>query len=108
MLELYRGIIDIFVIHHQSVAGDLRKHIRSFNDGKTEENNFGVRGFWNLLLEITLRIFVAIYSFAGTILIVSLAIAFFPLHAMMIATINILNHRGTPFPPEMIDNKQGK
>jgi uncharacterized membrane protein len=108
MLELYRGLIDIFVNHNESITTNLRSHIRNFNDGKTDSHSLGVPGFWNLLLEITMAIFVRICSFAGIILIASLAILFFPLYAFMKGVYSILDHRATPFPPEMIEPTEVK
>jgi preprotein translocase subunit SecG len=100
MLELYRGIIDILTARCEALNDAFAKHIREFNNGETDDNNFGVKGFWNLLLEITFVMYVKIFVGIGIVLTVLLAIIFFPLYAMTVAVTNILNHKATPFVEE--------
>ena len=97
MLKLYRGIVDILTARCEGLNDAFSKHIRTFNDGQTTENNFGVAGFWNLLLEITFVMYVKMFAALGIVLTVVLALSFFPLHALRIAVSNILNHRAQPF-----------
>jgi len=97
MLKLYRGLIDILTARCEGLNDAFAKHIRAFNTGETETNNFGVTGFWNLLLEIIYVMYVKIFVGLGIVLTVALAVVFFPLYAMTIAISNILNHKATPF-----------
>lgn len=109
MLKLYRGIIDILTSRCEGLNDAFSKHIRCFNNGETESNNFGVKGFWNLLLEITYVMYVKIFVAVGIILTVTLAVVFFPLYALTVAVNNILNHRGASFDePTYIEPTQEK
>jgi len=104
MLELYRGLLDILTARCESLNDAFAKHIRTFNDGESQSNNFDVKGFWNLLLEITFVMYVKIFVALGIVLTVSLAITFFPLYALTIALTNIIGHRALPF-EQPIDNE---
>lgn len=97
MLELYRGLVDILTARCEGLNAAFSNHIRTFNDGKNDENSFGVNGFWNLLLEIVFVMYVKIFAALGVVLTVALALLFFPLHAIRIAISNIINHRAEPF-----------
>lgn len=108
MLKLYRGLVDILITQGQEFDGELKNHIRQFNDGITQDNNFGIKGFWNFLLEITMIMFVKLFIATGILLTVSLAIVFFPLYGLKVMTGNILNHRATPFPMEHIEPVEDK
>ena len=98
MLKLYRGIVDILTDQCEKLNNEFIKHIRKFNTGDTDTNNFGVKGFWNLLLEVVYVLYVKVFVGLGIILTVALAIVFFPLHAFRVAVTNIMNHRAEPFP----------
>ena len=74
MLKLYRGIIDILTERSEGLTIAFRNHIREFNDGETGENNFGVKGFWNLLLEIVYVMYVKLFVAVGVILTVTLVV----------------------------------
>ena len=100
MLKLYRGIIDNLTYKSEGLISSLSGHVRSFNDGETDGNNFGVRGFWNILLESTFILYIQSFVVIGILLTIALAIVFFPLHALCMVTLNILNHRAEPFHPE--------
>jgi hypothetical protein len=109
MLKLYRGLVDILTARCEGLNAAFSKHIRGFNDGETQENNFGVKGFWNLLLEVVFVLYVKLFAGLGIVLTIGLAVLFFPLHAMMIAIHNILNHRAEPFEQhEPIMNREKK
>lgn len=97
MLKLYRGLVDILTTRCEALNDAFAKHIRAFNTGDTDSNNFGVAGFWNLLLEIVFVMYVKIFAALGIMLTVILAIVFFPLYAISMAISNILNHRAPPF-----------
>lgn len=108
MLSLYRGLVDILTDQCERLNSEFIKHIRTFNTGETETNNFGVKGFWNLLLEIVYVLYVKLFVAIGIILTVSLAIVFFPLHALHMTIVNILSHRAEPFPIEYNEPKGEK
>jgi uncharacterized membrane protein len=97
MLKLYRGLVDILTARCEALNDAFSKHIRTFNNGETVNNNFGVKGFWNLLLEITYVMYVKLFVAIGIVLTVVLAIIFFPLYAVTMAISNILNHKAVPF-----------
>ena len=103
MIKLYRGLIDILIFNSRQMDEMFTKHIR---DGAPEGNgDFGVNGFWNLLLEVTFLLFTKSFIAIGVILSVSLAVVFFPLYALKQSISNILNHRATPFEPEPVEPK---
>jgi preprotein translocase subunit SecG len=102
MLKLYRGIVDILTERSEGLTLAFRGHIREFNDGDTNDNNFGVKGFWNLLLEITYVMYVKLFVAVGVVLTLGLAVVFFPLYALTMAVSNIMNHRAS-FDPEYIE-----
>lgn len=106
MLNLYRGIVDILTDQCEKLNSEFIKHIRKFNNGETQNNNFGVKGFWNLLLEIVYILYVKLFVGLGIILTISLAIVFFPLHAFRVAVTNIISHRAEPFPVEYNEPKE--
>ena len=95
MLKLYRGLVDILTTRCEGLNDAFAKHIREFNTGETDTNNFGVKGFWNLLLEITYILFVKLFVTIGILLTVVLAVVFFPLHGLQMLIVNILNHRAS-------------
>lgn len=96
MLKLYRGLVDILTERCEGLNNAFSAHIRTFNSGDTETNNFGVSGFWNLLLEIVFVMYVKMFVAVGIVLTVCLAILFFPLYALGVATSNVLSHRAAP------------
>lgn len=95
MIKLYRGLINILILCSRNMDEQFTKHIRkqSTDDG----GEFGVCGFWNLLLEVTFLLFIKLFIAAGVLLTIMLAIIFFPLYALKQSIINILTHRALPF-----------
>jgi len=108
MLKLYRGLVDILTARCEGLNDAFAKHIRAFNTGDTVDNNFGVKGFWNLLLEIIFVMYVKVFAALGILLTVVLAVVFFPLYAFSIAISNVLNHKATPFEPESVEPTEKK
>lgn len=96
MINLYRGLINILAAQSRAQADAFTKHIRS---GCTEEslepNQLGIGGFWNLLLEILFLMFTKLVFFCGVIVVMALAVIFFPLYGMKCGINGILNHRAT-------------
>jgi hypothetical protein len=102
MLKLYRGLVDILTARCEGLNLAFRNHIREFNEGDVNHNSFGVKGFWNLLLEITYVMYVKLFVAVGVVLTLSLAVVFFPLYAMSVAINNIVSHRAS-FEPDYIE-----
>ena len=100
MLRLYRGLVDIFIKQSLVQEQEFVNHVRSEVPGVVEEHTIGVRGFWNILLEATLILYIQMFVTIGIILTIALAVVFFPLHALCMVTLNILNHRAEPFHQE--------
>ena len=107
MIKLYRGIVDILLAQLRSQCDAFAKHIRSGCTEKTmEPNDFGVAGFWNLLLEVSFISFTMVTYFFGLLGTMLLALIFFPLYAIKQSVVNILNHRAEPFQePNYIEPK---
>ena len=95
MIKLYRGILDILILCSRNMDEQFTKHIRKHSSDAGGE--FGVGGFWNLLLEVTFSLFIKVFIASGVMLTVSLAVIFFPLYALKQSVLNILNHRALPF-----------
>lgn len=104
MIKLYRGLIDILIHNSRQMDEMFCKHIRKGTPDNS--GDFGVSGFWNLLLEVTFLLFTKFFIACGVILTVSLALVFFPLYALKQSVVNILNHRALPFEePQHTDTK---
>jgi hypothetical protein len=78
-------------------------HIRGVNPD--DGGDFGVNGFWNLLLEVTFLLFIKLFIICGVLLTVTLAVVFFPLYALKQSVLNILNYRAIPFEEPKEDPK---
>ena len=103
MIKLYRGLIDILIFNSRQMDEMVTNHVRK--DAPDDTGDFGVNGFWNLLLEVTFLLFTKMFIACGVLLTVGLAVVFFPLHAMRVSVINIMNHRADPFPVEQINQE---
>ena len=79
MLNLYRGILDILSNNSTQLGDQLTRHVRQFNDG-IEVNGFGAKGFWNLLLELSLNFYIKFITTLGMVIAVIFIIIFFPLN----------------------------
>ena len=85
MINLYRGILNKFNLNVDRLEDELVDLIRSSFVENPEDNAYGSAGFWNLLLEVCLTLFVKLFMILATMLTVSLAIVFFPLNAVKVA-----------------------
>lgn len=85
MTELYRGLLEIFVMRCVEQIESLRIHIRSHNSGQSEniEIDIGVTGFWNLMLEAVFTIFTIIFLIMAVCLITTLAVVSYPFAAFI-------------------------
>jgi hypothetical protein len=85
MINLYRGVLNKFNSNVDRLEDELIKLVRSSFVENTEDNAYGSAGFWNLLLEVCLTLFIKLFIILATLLTVSLAIVFFPLNAVKVA-----------------------
>lgn len=86
MTELYRGLLLVLTSKFNELIVSLRIHIQSFNQNTNDTESyfdFGVLGFWNLMLEITFSIFALVCLILGVSLVASLAIIFYPCYAVV-------------------------
>ena len=86
MTELYRGLLTILATSLNDLMTKFRTHIRSFNDIESKrgtEYDFGVMGFWNLMLEIVINFYVITAKFFGIVMISMLALCFYPGYAFL-------------------------
>jgi hypothetical protein len=95
MLKLYRGLVDIFIKQSLVQEQEFVKHVRSDAPAVVEDHTIGVRGFWNLMLEIVFVIFTKTVFLLGLITVGLLAIIFFPLFAIKEGVVLMINHRAT-------------
>ena len=99
MTELYRGILLVLTNKFYELILALRTHIQSFKLETTDQNSYfdvGVLGFWNLMLEIIMTIFSMLCLISGILLIATLAIWFYPLHAVIQYCSLVLRHTRNP------------
>jgi len=85
MINLYRGIIDIFTKQARALEDKMTGHIRGTFDYNPEDNAYGSAGFWNLQAEICFILFVKVFVVIGIVLAILLATLFFPLNAVKTA-----------------------
>jgi hypothetical protein len=85
MTDLYRGLLEIFVMRCIEQIESLRVHIRSHNSGISKNIDFdvGITGFWNLILETLFTIFVIAFLMLGICLTACLAILSYPFAAII-------------------------
>ncbi|CAB4133170.1 hypothetical protein UFOVP257_63 [uncultured Caudovirales phage] len=99
MTELYRGLLLVLTNKFNELILAFRNHIQLFNS-ETEDNDsyfdVGVIGFWNLMLEIALTLFALSGLVVGVSLVASLAIVFYPLHAIISYSSLLLKNTRNP------------
>ena len=69
MINLYRGIIDIFTRQARILEDKMTGHIRGTFDYDPEDNAYGSAGFWNLQAEICFILFVKLFVVIGIVFI---------------------------------------
>ena len=89
MINLYRGIIDIFTKQARVLEDKMTEHIRGSFEYNPEDNAYGSAGFWNLQAEICFILFVKLFVVIGIVSAIVLAFIFFPLHAVKTAFMNL-------------------
>ena len=92
MLRLYRGLVDIFIKQSLVQEQEFVNHVRSEVPGIVEEHTIGVRGFWNLMLEIVFVIFTKTVFLLGLITVAVLAVLSFPLYRSEEHTSELQSH----------------
>ena len=82
IIELYRGLMNILIEQNLQFEKNLVELIRPFHQVKElEPGESGVlNGFWNFMLEVSMVLFAKFIFVMGMILVLSLAIIFFPLN----------------------------
>lgn len=82
IIELYRGLMNILIQQNLQFERNLIEHIRPFHkvrELQPGESGF-FNGFWNFMLEVSMVLFSKFIFVSGIILVLSLAIIFFPLN----------------------------
>lgn len=83
MINLYRGIIDILLQQCKLMDEKFCNHIRSnISKESIADDQLGLTGFWNLLLEITFVLFTKMILIFGIGIIAAFTLFFFPLNAI--------------------------
>jgi hypothetical protein len=95
VINLYRGIIDIFTRQARTLEDKMTGHIRGSFDYNPEDNAFGSAGFWNLQAEICFILFVKLFVVIGIVSTIVLAFIFFPLHAIKTAFMKMFSSMHT-------------
>ena len=85
MTNLYRGLLEIFVLRCIEQIESLRVHIRSQNTwfGENIDFDIGVSGFWNLMLETVFTIFTIAFLMLAICLTAMLAVFSYPCAAFI-------------------------
>lgn len=97
MLKIYRNLLDILLYSSDSITKQFTSHIRDYNNGEQTGDNFETKGYWNFLLEIVFIVFVYSFTLSAILLCAAMAVVFFPLNALKISILNIMNYRATSF-----------
>jgi len=82
IIELYRGLMNILIEQNLQFEKNLVELIRPFHKIKElapDESGF-FNGFWNFMLEVSMVLFAKFIFVTGIILVLVLAIIFFPLN----------------------------
>ena len=113
MTDLYRGLLSIFTSKFYNMIEVLRNHTRSFKSETADPSNYldvGILGFWNLILEIILTLFVIGCLTIGIVLLLSLAIVSYPCEAVLSYSAKLLHYTRNPVDeqPVIIKNDQEK
>lgn len=80
MAKLYRGTLDILRIKHDGLSNSLITHIRNFDRPATEGDYAYVEsmGFWRMVFELIVQVYVQISLFVGIGLVVALVLCAWP------------------------------
>jgi hypothetical protein len=85
IIELYRGLMNILINQNLQFEQNLVELIRPFHKVKElepGESGF-LNGFWNFMLEVSMVLFAKFIFVTGIILVLVLAIIFFPLNFLV-------------------------
>jgi len=82
IIELYRGLMNILIEQNLQFEQNLVELIRPFHKVKElEPGESGFfNGFWNFMLEVSMVLFAKFIFVIGIVLVLVLAIIFFPLN----------------------------
>ena len=85
IIELYRGLMNILIEQNLQFENKLVALIRPFHEPKEPEpGESGIfNGFWNFMLEVSMILFAKFIFVMGIILVLTLAIIFFPLNFLV-------------------------
>ena len=108
MTELYRGLLEIFVMRCIEQIESLRTHIRTHNSGKSSNIDFdiGVSGFWNFTLETVFTIFTVAFLMLAVLLTAGLAVVSYPLAAFLNYGAWLIKNVRNPAPESPVIVKQ--
>ena len=85
IIELYRGLMNILIEQNLQFENKLVELIRPFHEPKAPEpGESGIfNGFWNFMLEVSMVLFAKFIFVMGIVLVLTLAIIFFPLNFLV-------------------------
>jgi hypothetical protein len=85
MAKLYRGILDILRIKHDTLSGSIITHIRSFDRAAIDNDMTYAEsmGYWRMVVELIFQVYVQISLFVGIVLVVVLVALAWPLRFLI-------------------------
>lgn len=86
LAKVFRGALDIISEHNTSLSYTLIEHIRSFDRNNHEEENkpwFPVLGFWRMMLELIMRVYMQVCVNLGIILVMCMVMLAWPVRFMV-------------------------
>jgi hypothetical protein len=86
LARVFRGCLDIIGDHNNSLSHKLIDHIRGFDRDTHEEENkpwFPVLGFWRMMLELVMRVYMQVCVNLGIILVMSMVILAWPVRFLV-------------------------
>lgn len=99
MTHLYRGLLLILTNNFQNLIAEFRKQIRANRPTTSSPDYYldvGVLGFWNLMLEVVITLFMLVCITSGIVLVATLAIVSYPFMALLTFSAKLLFYTRHP------------
>ena len=105
LIEIYRGILDILHKNHNTVREDFKRHLRKFDDPEVQKDRDSnvCYGFWRMMLENFLAIYIHISLGFGILLVLLLCLIAWPFTLMISVYSGISNRRIEYVDPQMLE-----
>ena len=105
LIEIYRGILDILHKNHNTVREDFKRHLRQFDDPEVQKDRVSnvCYGFWRMMLETFLAIYIHISLGCGILLVLTLCLFAWPFTLMVHVYSGVLSRKVEYVDPQMLE-----